>query len=64
MLVLGIEPQHFAERIERAIDEAAAFVVEPEAQQHVRVFDAAQFLPLEQRLVNRDDALPTCPFSR
>ena len=42
VLVLGIEPQHFGERLERPIDEAAALVVEAEAQQHVGVFELAQ----------------------
>ena len=39
VLVLRIEPQHFVERLERAIDEAAALVVEAEAEQHVGVLE-------------------------
>ena len=54
--VAGIEPQHFAERLERAIDEAAALVVEAEAEQHVGVLELAQIGPLQQRLVLLDRA--------
>ena len=49
VLVLRIEPQHFVERLERAIDEAAALVVEAEAEQHVGVLELAQLRPLQQR---------------
>ena len=42
VLVLRIEPQHLVERLERAVDEAAALVVEPEAEQHVRVLEPAE----------------------
>ena len=41
VLVVAIEPQHFGERLERAIDEAAVLVVETEAEQHVGVFELA-----------------------
>ena len=54
--VLRIEPQHFRERLERAIDEAAAPVVEAEAEQHVRVLQLAQVGTLQQRLVLLDGA--------
>ena len=54
MLVLRIEPQHFGERFEGAVDEPAALVVEPEAQQHVRVLEPAQLRPLQQCLVLGD----------
>ena len=33
----GVEAKHFLERLVRAIDEAAAPVIEPEAEQDVRV---------------------------
>ena len=39
------------ERRDRAIDEAAAPVVEPEAEQHVGVLDAVEPRPLQQRLM-------------
>ena len=42
VLVLRIEPQHLVERLVGAVHESAAFVVEPEAQQHVRVLEPAQ----------------------
>jgi hypothetical protein len=54
VLVLGVEPQHLVERLERAIHEAAALVVEAEAQQHVSVFELAQGRPLQQVLVQGD----------
>ena len=55
--------QHFGERLDRAIDEAAAAVVEPEAQQHVGVFQLAQVRALQQALVLLDRAadLPLLP---
>ena len=56
VLVLGIEPQDFGERLERAVDEAAALVVEPEAEQHVRVFQLAEIRALQQRLMLLDRA--------
>ena len=40
----------------RAIDEAAAAEVEPEAEQHVRVLEAGEPRPLQQRLVHVDRA--------
>ena len=49
--VVGIELQHVGERRDRAIDESAAAVVEAEAEQHVRVLDAVEPRPLQQRLV-------------
>ena len=51
-----IEPQHFGERLDRAIDEAAAAVVEPQAEQHVGVLQLAQVRALQQRLVLLDRA--------
>ena len=39
VFVLRIEPQHFVERLERAIDEPAALVVEAEAEQDVGVLE-------------------------
>ena len=51
VLVVGIEAQHFGERLERAIDEPAALVVEAEAEQDVGVLELAQVGPLEQLLV-------------
>ena len=50
-LVVGIELQHVGERRDRAVDESAAAIVEAEAEQHVRVLDAVQPRPLQQRLV-------------
>ena len=47
---------HFVERLERAIDEAAALEVEAEAQQDVGVLDLGQLRPLQQRLVHLDGA--------
>ena len=52
VLVLGIEPQHLVEGLERAIDEPAALVVEAEAQQRVGVLELGQLRPLQQRLVD------------
>ena len=52
VLVLGIEPQHFGERLDRAIDEAAAPVVEAEAEQDVGVLERAQARALQQLLMN------------
>ena len=54
VLVLRIEAQHFGERFVRAIDEPAALVVEPEAEQHVGVLQAAEPGALQQRLVHGD----------
>src|SRR2546428_928974 len=54
VLVLRIETKHFGEGLERALDEAAALVVEPEAQQHVRMFESAEPRPLQQILVHGD----------
>ena len=51
MLIVGIEAKHFGERLRRAIDEAAALVVEPEAQQHVGVLQLPQLGTLQQQLV-------------
>ena len=56
VLVLRVEPQHFVERLERAIDEAAALEVESEAQQDVGVLGARELRPLQQRLMNLDGA--------
>ena len=52
--VVGIEPEHVGERRQRAVDEAAALVVEAEAEQDVGVFELAQARPLQQRLVLLD----------
>ena len=41
VFVLRVEPQHLVERLERAIDESAALVVEAEAEQHVGVLERA-----------------------
>ena len=41
-------------RLERAIDESAALVVEAEAEQHVRVLELAQPRPLQQGLMHGD----------
>ncbi len=54
VLVARIQPQHFGERLERAVDEAAPLVVESQAQQDVRVLHARQPRTLQQALVNRD----------
>ena len=54
--VAGIEPQHLLERLVRAIDEAAAAEVQAEAEQHVRVLEAREPRPLQQRLVHVDGA--------
>ena len=56
VLVGRVEPQHFLERLDGAIDEAAAPVVEAEAEQHVGVLEAAQARPLQQVLVDLDGA--------
>ena len=52
VLVGRIEPQHLLERLDGAIDEAAAPVVEAEAEQHVGVLEAAEARPLQQVLVD------------
>ena len=52
----GIEPEHFVERLERAIDEPAALEVEPEAEQHVRLLEPRQLRPLQQALMDVDGA--------
>ena len=51
VLVLRIEPQDFGERLDRAVDEAAAAVVEAEAEQHVCVLQLPQVGPLQERLM-------------
>ena len=56
VLVRRIHPDHFVERLERAIDEAAALEVEAEAQQDVGVLDLGELGPLQQRLVHLDGA--------
>ena len=56
VLVLRIEPQHFGERLDGAIDEAAAPVVEAEAEQHVGVLEAAEPRALQQLLMDLDGA--------
>ena len=55
-LVVRIELQHVGERRDRAIDESAAPIVEPEAQQHVGVLEPVQPRTLEQRLMFLDRA--------
>ena len=52
--VLGIELEHFVERFDGAIDEAAAAIVEGEAEEDVRVLQPAQLGPLEQILMRLD----------
>ena len=54
VLIARIEPQHFVERFECAIDEAAALEIEPEAQKDVGVLGARQLGPLEQALMDLD----------
>src|SRR6185295_3398280 len=54
VLVLRIEAQHLVEGFERPIDEAAALVIEPQTEQHVRVYQRVQLRPLQQVLVDRD----------
>ncbi len=49
VLVLRIEPQHLVEGLERAVHEAAALVVETEAEEDVRVLELAQPRALQQR---------------
>ena len=52
--VVGIEPQDLVERLEGAVDESAALVIETDAEQHVRVLELAQIRPLQQSLMNGD----------
>ncbi len=52
--VQPIETNHFLERLEGAIDEAAVTEVEPEAEQHVGVLERAQVGPLQERLMHVD----------
>src|SRR5580698_5738979 len=54
VLVLRIESQYLVERLQRAVNEPAALVVESQTQQHVRVLKPADPRPLQQALVNRD----------
>ena len=54
VLVAGIEPHHLGERLEGAVDEAAALVVEPEAQLDVRLLHRAELRALQQPLVQPD----------
>src|SRR4051794_14033576 len=54
--IARVEANDFRERFERAIDKSAVLVVEPETQQHVRMFELSQVRPLEQRLVLLDRA--------
>ena len=54
--VLGIEPQHFLERLVRAVDETAAAKVQAEAQQDVGVLERLEVLALQQALVDVDGA--------
>ena len=56
VLVRRIHADHFVERFERAIDEAAALEVEAEAQQDVGVLDLGQLGALQLRLVHLDGA--------
>ena len=56
VLVRRIHADHFVERFERAIDEAAALEVEAEAQQDVGVLDLGELRALQQRLVHLDGA--------
>jgi hypothetical protein len=56
VLVVRIEPEHFGERVERAVHETAAAVVEAQAQQHVGVLEAPELWALEQGLMLLDRA--------
>ena len=56
VLVGRVEPEHFLERLDGAVDEPAAPVVEAQAEQHVGVLEAAQARPLQQVLVDLDGA--------
>ena len=54
VLVVGIEAEDLAERFERAVDEPAALVVEPQAEQNVGMLELAEVRPLKQRLMFLD----------
>src|SRR6185369_15630890 len=50
----GVESEHFVEGVERTIDEAAALVVEPEAEQNVRLLQPAEVRAMQQLLMDGD----------
>src|SRR4051794_27293733 len=54
VLIAGIQAEHFAERLEGAIDEAAALVIEPEAEENVGVLERPEIGAAQQRLVLLD----------
>ena len=54
VLVLRIEAEHLVERLERAIDESAALVIEAQAEQHVRVLEPREPRALQQALMDGD----------
>ena len=56
VVVVRIQLQHFVERFERPVDEAAALEVQAKAQQHVRLFEPRQLRALQQALMNGDGA--------
>ena len=60
VLVLRIEPQHLREGLDRPIHEAAAAIVETEAEKHVGVFELSKVGALQEALVllNRAAHLP------
>ncbi len=52
----GSRRRHFAERLERPVDEPALLVVEAQAEQDVGVLELAQIRALQQLLVLLDGA--------
>ena len=56
VLVARVQPQHFAERFVRAVDEAAAREVQAQAEQGIGVFELADARPLQDLLVDLDGA--------
>ncbi len=56
VLIVRIEAQAFAERLERPVDEPALLVVEAEAEQDVGVLQLAQIRALQQLLMLLDGA--------
>jgi hypothetical protein len=63
ILIAGIEPAYLVEGFERAIDEAAAFEIESQTEQDIRVFRAGQLLALQQRLMNLNRARDLAAFA-
>jgi hypothetical protein len=54
--ILGIETEHFVERFESPVDEAATLEIEAKTEQHMGLLEFAEVWSLEQRLMNPNRA--------